>query len=170
MKMTQEQKDARKEIRRQERIAANEAARIQEQKNQKHVKTLTITIEWKRSRMWGNNPHAEGSVMYRDGSWATFTATASGCGYDKESTVVASIFNDTLRYKLWMLTPEQLDASDGGARPYGINNYSSGRGFSGGIGMSCYPRIAEYIGGKMEHVASGNTFDVWKYTDEREFL
>lgn len=36
---------------------------------------------------------------------------------------------------------------------------------AGGIGASCYDKISEYIGGTWEHVASGKSFDCYKYTD-----
>ena len=169
MKMTQEQKDANKTERKEKREAARLAAKIAGEKNQKPVKSMVITIEWRKSRTWGNNPHAEARVEYHDGTWGSFEARASGCGYDKESTVVASLFNDTLLYKLWQLTDEGVKggngSNDSGKCPYGISRGENWRSFAGGIGMSCYPRIAEYIGGRLEHVADGKTFDVWKYTD-----
>ena len=170
MKLTQEQKDANKAKRKQKRETERLDAKIAGERNQKPVKEMVITIEWRKSRMWGNNPHAEAQISYQDGTWGSFSATASGCGYDKESTVVASLFNDTLKYKLWALPDDAMKgghgSNDDGKCPYGIKRYDSGRSFAGGIGMSCYPRIAEYIGGNLEHVASGKTFDVWKYTDK----
>lgn len=75
-----------------ERAAEKEIAKIEAEKNQKPVKRLTINIEWVKSRTWGHNPHATAEVEFHDG---TFTRRdgfrASGCGYDKESTVVADI-------------------------------------------------------------------------------
>jgi hypothetical protein len=169
MKITTEQKEANKETRKQARLADKLAARIASERNQKPVKEMTIAITWNKSRMWGNNPTAEAQVEYHDGTWGNFSAHCSGCGYDKESTVVAEIFNNTLKYKLWALTPDQVagenGSNDDGPAPYGLGRGGNYRSYAGGIGMSCYPRIAEYIGGKLDHVASGKTFDVWKYTD-----
>ena len=49
--------------------------------------------------------------------------------------------------------------------PYGIRvsdeKYTH---FNGGVGMSCYYRIAEFLGGKLERIASGNTFDVYLFS------
>ena len=44
---------------------------------------VTIRIEWKKSRMWGSCPRIEwcGDLVTR----------ASGCGYDKESAVLAEL-------------------------------------------------------------------------------
>jgi hypothetical protein len=168
MKLTTEQKQANKELRKQNRIAAKLLARITSERNQKPVKEMTISITWAKSRMWGYNPLANARVQYKDGTCSNFTAKCSGSGYDKESTVVAEIFNDTLRYKLWAISEDQSKADgDSEKRPYGVRITEDYRSFSGGIGMSCYPSIAEYIGGKLDHVASGETFDVWKYTDNQ---
>ena len=58
------------------------------ERSQKPVKSITITIEWKKSRTWGMNPNANAQVEYKDGTYDTGSASASGCGYDKESTVI----------------------------------------------------------------------------------
>jgi hypothetical protein len=170
-KLTPEEKEARKVARIEANKATKEAARIEAEKNQKPVKSITISIEWKKSRTWGANPHAEAAVYFHDGTTERRDGyTCSGCGYDKESTVIAEIFNEFMKYKLWNLSAEAIKGGQGsmdsGPAPYGINNYSpSSRSFGGGIGTSCYYRIAEYLGGKFENVASGKTFDVYKYTE-----
>lgn len=168
-------------MKREELKAARELAKkqkqIETQKNQRHVKEITISIEWHKSRTWGSNPKAEAKVEYypiegksafdrKDGY------TCSGCGYDKESTVIAKIFNDFLLYKLWEpkrpykehLNGKEVDF------PYGVYMPDYLRAgsipmYCDGIGTSCYYRIAKFIGGKFEHVASGKMFDVYKYTD-----
>jgi hypothetical protein len=75
-----------------------------------------------------------------------------------------------MKSKLWALPFDMLKGGNGsldkGSAPYGIHLYSDNRPhFGGGIGTNCYYRICEYIGGKFEHIASGKTFDVYKYTD-----
>ena len=167
---TAEEKKARTEARKADRLALKEAARISAERNQKPIESLTITIEWKKSRTWGSNPNAEGVAIFKNGTRATATAKCSGCGYDKESTVIADIFNQFLKYKLWAMSREQIKGGNGsqdsGLAPYGIDCYNDGnRYFSVGIGTSCYTAISEYIGGTFEHVSSGKTFDVYKYTD-----
>lgn len=151
---------------------ARELKKIEAEKNQKPVKELTISIEWKKSRTWGGNPHATAIVYYHDGTAERRDGyTASGCGYDKASTVVAEIFDDFLKYKLWRKLPEEKKYwinQEKRAEPYGVVIRDDMRYFSGGIGMSCFPAISEFIGGKFETVASGNSFDVYKYTDNEK--
>jgi len=159
------------EARRKAKKLQKELDRIKSEKNQKPVKEITITIEWKRSRMWGYNPNCEAQIHFQDGTFGRSPIyKCSGCGYDKESTVIADVFRDYLKYKLWNLSDESIKgghgSNDKGPAPYGITIYSpNSRDFSGGIGTNCYYRIAEYIGGKFECLASGKTFDVYKYTD-----
>lgn len=166
-------------------IAVEESIR-----NQKPVKELTITIEWSRSRMWGNNPKASAEGVYHDGTYfhSDKPATASGCGYDKESTVIATIFNQYLAYKLYAMSVRKLTAKDKQGRElraYGVSYYKGhtcpngliyrgSRRFEGGVGTSCYTDystsygrkgVAQYIGGSFVKIASGKTFDVYKYTD-----
>jgi len=168
--MTKEKLEARRAA----RAALKTAARIEAESKQKPVKSMTLTIEWKKNRMYGNNPNLEAEVRFHDGTYDRSPIfKCSGCGYDKISTVVAQAFNHYLLYKLWAMTPEQVKGGHGtgdkGKAPYGINCYSPDhRHFGGGIGISCYPAISEYIGGQWETLASGKTFDVFRYTDEHK--
>lgn len=65
--------------------------------------TVTFSIEWGKSRMWGHNPQ----VYDRDGARCL---NVSGCGYDKTSVALAHI----LRF-LPDLTEEQAAEVDGTA-------------------------------------------------------
>ena len=66
----------------------------------KTSKKIMMTIEWKKNRTWGNCPRIYADVYYHNGSYDQIESYASGYGYDKESTVMADIFNCTLKYKL----------------------------------------------------------------------
>lgn len=152
---------------------------IEQHKAQKPVASLKINIEWHKSRTWGYCPNASVWVTYKDGS-TDFSEgyKASGYGYDKESTVIAEIFNNYLRYKLYekrelksRINQEEVN------HPYGVYYYNgttdkqteSGYifkpSFNGGVGTSCYYKIAEFIGGKFENVANGKAFGCFTYTD-----
>lgn len=155
---------------------------IQQEKSQKPIEWMKITITWNKSRTWGYCPRAYAEIKYKDETYYNTESKyyASGCGYDKKSTVIAEIFNDYLKYKLWNKTIEECRRNDynwkkeGGA-PYGVNagSYTSSetdkeheyRYYAGGIGTDCYYAISEFIGGKFECIASGDTFDVYKYID-----
>lgn len=165
-----------------------EADRIKAQKTQLPVQKITITIHWVRSRTWGSNPNASATVDYKNGSRTTATGfRASGCGYDKESTVIAEIFNRFLGYKLFRrVRKTQKTYRDNGnsftmSYPYGISirKYKKSlsnagipippceyRSFEGGVGTDCYYDIAKAIGGKFTHDANTNCCDVFTYTDK----
>ncbi|MFA5196043.1 MAG: hypothetical protein WC401_09635 [Bacteroidales bacterium] len=190
MKLTPEQKAANLQERRKLREATKEFNEYIREATQKPVKRIKITIDWVRSYTWGNNPHLEAEVYYHDGGYDSMTSKCSGCGYDKESTVIADVFNHFLKYKLWTKPYAELrngDASNNyssnGGRiediaknpiPYGITsgryetrlgNIIEHRGFSGGIGTSCYYAISQFIGGTFKNIASGKRYDVFEYED-----
>ena len=124
------------------------------------VLTLEIEIEWRKSNTWGFCPVA--SMRWKDANgwhYEERAAYASGCGYDKESTVVAKCSNKVLSGMLWRKKNTRKNI------PYGISlaNTFFPR-FDGGVGMSCYYRIASFLGGKLEHVASGKTYDKYIFT------
>lgn len=166
--LSKEQKEANKLARIAAKQLAKENAIIEAEKNQKEVAEITINIEWKKSKMWGSNPNCEAAIKFKDGSYETSpTYKASGCGYDKESTVIADVFNQYLKYKLYKkLIP--IDGYLNGEKteiPYGIYQRADWKYYNGGIGTDCYYKISAAIGGKFERISSGKTFDVYKYTD-----
>jgi len=167
IKLTEEQKQANKAARQQAKKEEKEFQRIESEKNQKPVKSIAISIEWKKSRTWGSNPKLDADIYFKDGTYASFSATCSGCGYDKESTVIADVFNTFLKYKLYGEFQPCDNPRDKDGLPYGIY-LGQYRHFSGGIGTNCYHSIAQAIGGKFERIASGKTYDAYKYTDNHD--
>lgn len=137
-----------------------ENARRLEFKNQKHIKNMTITIEWKKSRTWGANPHAEIKGQYIDGTFFRDDGfSCSGCGYDKASTVLSQIFNKYLRYKL-IATAKSKKKKE--AFPYGAYfRKDSLPSFEYGVGVSCYQNMTKALGGKFQYITSTNTLDVY---------
>jgi hypothetical protein len=131
-------------------------------------KSISIGVQWKRSRTWGNNPHAQAVARYPDGTCKQFTARCSGCGYDKLSTVVANILNQCLRGHL----ARRVCGNRNKSWPYGIagrNNALCPPSFPGGVGISCYTSrpdvpankdstVIRALGGIM-HRTSWETFD-----------
>ena len=159
------------EARRESKRLQKELERLEAEKNQKPVKSITINIEWKRSATWGSNPNCEARIEFKDGHYETSPIfKASGCGYDKESTVIAEVFNTYLKYKLFkeLVAVTTYINSKESKVPYGINLPSKNYKFphySGGIGTNCYYNICKAISGTFEHVSSGKSFDVFRYTD-----
>jgi len=166
--LTLEEKKARREARKQARLDAKQKAQIDFYRNQKPVSSMIISIEWVKSRIWNSNPHAIAQVKFKDMTLESSPDfNCSGCGYDKESTVIADCFNRYLRYRLFLIRekcptltlPEfQRDI------PYGIYLDREIPYYGDGIGTNCYYRIAEFIGGKFEQVSSGKTYDVYSLT------
>lgn len=116
--------------RRKARLQAKELLEVNMQRHQKPVKSITITIEWRTSRTWGSNPHAEAQVEFQDGTFYRKNGyTCSGCGYDKESTVIAEVFNDFLRYKLYQKRSwkDKINGQETN-HPYGVYYYSGSTG------------------------------------------
>lgn len=156
MKLTEQQKQDNKLARLEARKEAKRLAKIEAEKNQKPVKSIDFSIEWRRSRTWGNCPRLDAFIIYQDGSTNRVSSYASGCGYDKESTVIADVFNLALKYKIYQLT-------EGIKLPYGVRN-DYYKGYSGGIGVNCYFDIAKAIDGEFLRTATGKTFDAYKLT------
>lgn len=159
-------KAERQEARKTAKYLAQKQARIKAQIEQKPVRSITITIEWVKSRTWGSNPHAIASVTFKDGTFKRNEGyTCSGCGYDKESTVIAQIFNDFLAYKFHNAA---IRAADKTSVPYGmyLKREDWVDSYEGGVGTDCYTRgIADFIGGTFKRTANGKTFDVYEYID-----
>ncbi|NBW16660.1 MAG: hypothetical protein EBR82_52655 [Caulobacteraceae bacterium] len=154
------------EKRKEAREIAKMQKRIEEAKSQPRLESLTITIEWKKSRMWGMNPHATGEAITKEGRRIVGTAKASGCGYCKRSTVIADLFNQFLRHKLF---DESVLTRLKNGKPYGISIPKDCDKwlpyFEGGIGEGCYLKISEVIGGKWETVAYTGSVEVYRYSE-----
>jgi len=134
--------------------------------------SVKISIEWKRSRMWGSNPSAEcwATFIDKDGNHnSTYVTSGSigGCGYDKQSTAVANCLNqiNEVLKPLYVVKDKAMptDKQNGDILGYG-SGYGILPSIEGGVGVSCYPRIFEKIGMKFETVASGKTYDVYTIT------
>ena len=131
----------------------------------------TITIEWKRSSMWGNNPTAEMRISYSKDGHKEYRringSSIGGCGYDKESTAAAQVVNQSYEcLKLFADAKEKALRKDKDATNETALGYGAGYGIvpalHGGVGMDCFLRIFQKLGYKTEKTASGKTFDVYE--------
>ena len=141
---------------------AAKLAHLQTVENAPDLKNITVSIEWKKSRMWGNNPKAEAKVHTGNNYEYYNSGSIGGCGYDKESTAVAQVINQSNSFlKAMYLVKEKHPKADNRE----LFGYGSGYGIlprlEGGVGVSCYPRIFEKIGFSFSNTASGKTFDVY---------
>ena len=160
IKLTLEQKEANKIARKKAKEQAKEQQRIQSERNQKPVESITINVVWRKSRTWGYNPFLEATVRHTDGTITAIKETCSGCGYDKLSTVVGQLFNEVLKYKLW----ELRDNNETKDLPYGIDICPDYCGFGQGVGISCYPAICDKIGFIFKQTYNGKSEDGFTVT------
>jgi len=135
---------------------------------------VKISIEWKRSAMWGSNPKAECWYSYtnKDGDYQSgyvVSGSIGGCGYDKQSTAVADCLNQ-INEVLKLLYTLKNDNHVGTVKNENDLNrslfgYGSGYGIlpsiEGGVGVSCYNPIFNKLGYEFKTVASGKTYDVY---------
>lgn len=135
--------------------------------NSGELMSVKISVEWKRSKMWGSNPSAECWATYKDSEGNTnshyiTSGSISGCGFDKLSTAVANCLNQ-INEALKPLYKAKNEMPNKDNRE--VFGYGSGYGIlpsiEGGVGTNCYPAIFKSIGYKFETVASGKTFDVF---------
>ena len=112
-----------------------------------------VNVDWKKSATWGRNPSAE--IIAQK---CQTTATASGCGYDKESAAIASAAN---------ANPEIMrilykHAENGGTFPYSVHTWAGLPHFDGGCGVSCFRNVFDACGYNWIDVAHGKTYDIYR--------
>ena len=145
-----------------EKAIAKDLLKLQTVESAGTFKEITVSIEWKKSQMWGNNPKASAKINTGSSYEYTETGSIGGCGYDKESTAVAQAVNQVNAFlkALYLVKEENIETDNrelfGYGAGYGILPY-----LEGGVGVSCYSRICEKIGYTFKNTASGKAFDVY---------
>lgn len=125
----------------------------------KKVKKIIIAIEWKKSKLYGRNPHLNANVFFDDGdNEKSKKYTCSGCGYDKESTVISFLFDDYLKEIAQKKVKENIK------KPYGISTYENTITFGDAIGMSSYREISKFLGYELKNIISLQNIDVYELT------
>ena len=131
------------------------------------INKILITIEWVKSRTWGNNPHAEVKVFYNNNQIETYTGSASGCGYDKRSAATAQAFNkcEALKALLYKAENKRLKDKNGVTRRDFLG-YGSGYGslpyFEGGVGFRSHETILNNLNFKTTlYDESSATYDLY---------
>jgi hypothetical protein len=154
-----------RKIKAQNKELQKELTRIQTVFNAPELLEITISIEWKRSQMWGSNPNATASEHTTAGYNKYESGSISGCGYDKESTALANAVNQSNAFLKLMYFIKENEPT---VKNNDLLGYGSGYGIlpnlEGGVGTSCYIRIMEKLGYKFNKTASGKTFDVYTIT------
>lgn len=138
-----------------EKEKAQELDRLERIENAAPVESVTVRVEWHRSRTWGNNPTAYVDVC-AGGRWYSATDSASGCGYDKRSAAVGGAFGKIDAMLKILCDMKEKAISDGASETASNGNligYGSGYGaipyYEGGVGVGCFLRILEKAGYKI---------------------
>jgi hypothetical protein len=133
--------------------------------NAPDLKDVTLSIEWKKSYVWGNNPTCE-AKMNTLSSYEYFSSgSIGGCGYDKESTAVSKVLNQSksVLKELYKIKNKPCNVKK---KNHDVFGYGSGYNIlpclEGGVGVNCYYHIFEKCGFIFKHVAMGKTFDVYE--------
>lgn len=123
---------------------------------------IDVVVEWKKNRIWGANPRAE----LRTGENYYISGSIGGCGYDKESTATAQVFNLDAGMKKAALVALYVDAH----RPknkrhlYGVDFFwCSGPRFSSGCGFSSHRSALELAGYKLVNQNGGKMFNTYYF-------
>ena len=131
------------------------------------INKIVISIEWKKSRTWGNNPHAEVKVFYNNNHIEIFTSSASGCGYDKRSAATAQVLNkcELLKALLYKAENKRLKHHSEVTRRdfigYG-SGYSSIPVFESGVGFRSHETILNNLNFKTTlYDESSATYDLY---------
>lgn len=147
-----------------------QVSKIEAVKNAGTLIEIKISVEWKKSAMWGMNPTAEAWVQFINNEGQTDSmrfnsGSIGGCGYDKLSTAIANVLNQSneVLKPLYEVKEKKIKANNRDLFGYG-SGYGIKPSFEGGVGVSCYPDIFKKIGFKFKSVASGKTFDVYTVT------
>ena len=147
-----------------EKSYARKLAKVERAENAVLPVTVSISVEWKRSSVWGYNPTA--TVTIYDGSaWEQYTGSASGCGYDKLTAAVGSALNQSAAILNMLYTAKEKaykrsKAADRAAwRAHGPESnrdaihYGAGYGilpyFEGGTGWSSFVGVFAACGYKI---------------------
>lgn len=120
--------------------------------------SLVLTIEWKKSAMWGDNPRVYTNYGFEGSS-------IGGSGYDKLSTATAEGLNNfkPILKELYKVYNKNLNSKNVLTKEvlfgYGMGSYSVK--FGSGVGVSCHIDILEKLGFEMKCVTSTKTIDVY---------
>ena len=120
-----------------------------------NLQYISVNVSYTKNATWGYNPAATVNTNNE-----TTTGSASGCGYDKESSAVASAFNKNYSILKTLYTIKE-NALKAGLSDFsktactGVDNrttcgYGAGYGifpyFEGGVGVGCFWDILKKAG------------------------
>lgn len=125
-----------------------------------------VTVEWKRSAMWGKNPRATAKIKAGNGTTVLTGSTVLGCNFDKLSEAIARVLNasDAIKKVLYQKFEEALQ-NNPAASFREVLGYGSGYElpeFAGGCGVSTIREIFKKCGFTFEEIANVSNFNVFE--------
>lgn len=164
-----------------EKSYTKKLAKVERAENAAPPVTVSISVEWKRSSVWGYNPTATVTI-YDGNAWKQYTGTASGCGYDKLTAAVGSALNQSAAILNMLYTAKEKAYKRSKAaeraewKKYGSENncdaihYGAGYGilpyFEGGTGWSSFAGVFAACGYKITESRSAKYSDYF-YIEKR---
>lgn len=124
-----------------------------------NIKCLEVRMVYRKSRTWGYVPTAYYTVVFDDNTSSDGESSSqTGCGYEKTSCALAEVFNDVARGMAYRKRKKK-------EKPYGIGkDLNDLPYFEGGVGESCYVKIAKFLGLKKIVVHRGNAEDFYTFS------
>ncbi len=130
--------------------------RLLKAKDAEDLENVSISVEWRKNSVWGYNPTATVTINHHYGE--QYTASASGCGYDKLTAAIGSALNQSASIKKMLYTAkeksllENYPAFKQCESNRNFINYGAGYGvlpyFEGGVGMASFYGVFEKCGYK----------------------
>ena len=152
--------------------------KISEIENAKEVQDIEISITWKKSATWGWCPRAYIKSHLLDNQKYNYyersEGYASGCGYDKLSSSIASALNDSNGALKLLYTAEEkrlrkakngLTTSRRDFIGYG-SGYGSMPYFEGGVGFESQATIFNNLGFKAKTISDKDGFTIAAYIEK----
>lgn len=133
------------------------------------IETVSIRVSWKRSSMYGYNPHAVAVINQEN----RYEGKAGGCGYDKRSAAIADALNQSavILRMLYQAKEKALQEGENGTQNRNCIAYGSGYGvlpyFEGGVGMSSMEAVFNACGLKMAHCDCSGKHADYYYFEKR---
>lgn len=147
MKAKKAREEARNTAKRLETLALAESCELPE--------SISISVEFSRSRTWGSIPHATVTAAQR-----RTCGMASGCGYDKESAAIAAAMNQ--HPAIMRILYDHAESGEG--FPYSVHTFAGVPSFDGGCGVSCFRAVFEACGYSWRQVGNGKTYNAYVIT------
>jgi hypothetical protein len=136
----------------------------------KEIKRIVVATDWRRGSMQANQCKAVVTVTYADYQTEVFESERTGgCGYDKESTAIASAFGriNALLKELALKANEAIEQGEGYREYIGYGcGYNTLPYFEGGVGFNSQVKILSSLGYKMNHLHWTKKSDVYEFVKE----